>query len=75
MQFRRVLDLTVVFLVEIYREKGQTFGEIMDLLLRHLKPAEAGAPPKPKGPSVEQESSSMALLKAQMAGTDFRGMG
>jgi hypothetical protein len=77
MQFRRVLDLTVTLLVEVYREVGMKFSDIMIELNRYMQkgtaergPAGATSPPPP---TPQQDAESFALLQAMMAGTDWKG--
>lgn len=71
MQFRRVLDLTVVLLVEVYRERGSKFAEIMEELNSRMRNerVEKGPPV----PTPQQSVANMAVLEAMMAGSDWRG--
>lgn len=70
MPFHMVLDLALVLLVEVYREYGMKYHEIMDELNKQI--AEPVARLQRRQPETDNEAS-MSLLMGMMSGSDFRG--
>ena len=69
MPFHRVLDLTTAIVVEIYREFGMKFTEIMEELDKRLaEPDKRRTPPQP------DNQASLAMLQAMMGDSDFKGV-
>jgi len=72
-EFRRVVDLTWVLVLEVYREYGMKFEEAFTELESKLyDPSDPEASkPRPKPPP--DNDASLAMLQAMMGGSDFGG--
>lgn len=70
MSFRAVLDITVVLVLEVYRELGVKFDEAYADLTDRL--ADAVERP-PNVPTPAQEATGMIELMARMRQSDFKG--
>ncbi len=68
LEFRDLVDIAKVLILEVYREMGVLFQEATESLDKSI-----GDPDTPKRASQPDDQASMAMLMGMMGGSDFRG--
>lgn len=74
-EFRWVIDMARVLVLETYRELGLKFQEAVDELDDRIVGVDGSAAPKRERPAPRpaDNDASLAMLQAMMGGSDFGG--